>query len=475
MSGRPAVVWFRRDLRLADNRALTAAAASGAPILPVYVLDEETDGLRPPGGAARWWLHHSLTALAASLAARGLPLVLRCGAAEREIVGLAAACYAGSVHWNRDHEPAARARDDRIERRLAANGVAVGCHRGALLREPGEVTSRAGTPLSVFTPYHKAFQRLGEPDAPLPALPRCPPAPALPGGDTLADWRLLPVAPDWSGGLADSWSPGEAGAARRLEAFLEDGMAGHAAGRDLPGEAGVSRLSPHLHWGEISPSQVWHATATAAVAAGIGVDAPGPAAFLKELVWREFSASLLFNNPGMADAPIRAAFAAFPWADDPAGLAAWQRGLTGYPLVDAGMRELWSTGWMHNRARMVTASFLVKHLLVDWRLGERWFWDTLVDADLASNTANWQWVAGCGADAAPYFRIFNPVAQGERFDADGRYVRRWVPELADVPPALVHRPWEAPRLPGGYPTPIIDHRFARERALAAFATIRRPD
>ncbi len=472
----PSSVWFRQDLRLADNPALTAAATRGAPLLPVYVLDDETPGRWAPGGAGCWWLHHSLTALAADLHGLGRPLVLRRGGAERVIPELAAEVGAGAVFWNRCYEPFAIARDTRIKSALIERGLSVESSNGALLFEPWVPQTQSGGPFKVFTPFWRHLLGRSAPAAPLPR-----PA-ALPGGieargDALEDWSLLPRAPDWAGGLRETWCPGEAGAKLRLEAFLDKAVGDYREKRDLPDSPGTSRLSPHLHWGEVSPRQVWHATRHRAAAGGpAGSDSE---AFLRELGWREFSYHLLYHWPTLPERNWKPAFDAFPWRDDEAAYRAWTRGRTGYPLVDAGLRELWATGWMHNRVRMVAASFLIKHLLIDWRRGEDWFWDTLVDADLASNSASWQWVAGSGADAAPFFRIFNPVTQSRKFDPEGGYLRRWLPELAKLPAAAIHAPWEAEagtlaaagvRLGETYPRPIVDHSAARQRALAALET-----
>lgn len=477
----PVIVWFRQDLRLADNPALSAAAASGAPVIPVFIREEDPADPWPLGGASRWWLHGSLSALAADLAVAGSPLVLRRGPPAHVLRDLIAETGADTVLWNRRYEPAARARDEAIKAALKAGGLRVESVNGALLFEPWTVRGKTGEPYRVFTPFWKACLALPEPPAPLPAPVRLNAPAVAPAGDRLTDWGLLPTAPDWAGGLRDTWTPGETGARRRLAAFLDGPVAVYKTERDRPDRPSVSRLSPHLHFGEISPRQVWHAARHAAAAQperATGVDA-----FLREVGWREFSVNLLHHLPLLPESPLDARFARFPWCDDPAGLAAWQRGRTGYPIVDAGMRQLWQSGWMHNRVRMIAASFLIKDLLIPWQAGQAWFWDTLVDADLANNAASWQWVAGCGADAAPYFRIFNPVLQGEKFDPAGAYVRRWVPELAHLPDAWIHKPWEAPpavlagagvRLGQTYPRPLVDHAAARTRALAALETIKVP-
>ena len=481
----PTIVWFRQDLRVADNPALAAAAALG-PVLPIYVLDDAAAGERAVGGASRWWLHHSLDALSRRLAKLGAPLVLRRGGAAAVLERLAAETGARGVFWNRVYEPAAAAVERDLAQRLMRAGREARAFSASLLFEPEDIVTKDGRPYQIFTPFWRACLAAPEPARPSPA-PRKLAAPrAVPTGDRLDDWGLLPTKPDWAGGLREAWlgggmGPGEAGAARRLAAFLDDALARYGGDRDRPDRDGTSRLSSHLHFGELSPHQLWHA-ARAAEAARDDAGLPGGAeAYLRQLGWREFSAHLLHHVPSLPDAPLRANFARFPWRRDKKALRAWQRGLTGYPLVDAGMRELWATGWMHNRVRMVVASFLVKHLLLPWQDGERWFWDTLVDADLANNAASWQWVAGSGADATPYFRIFNPTLQGEKFDPDGAYVRRWVPELARLPDRFIHRPAEAPEsvlsdagvaLGKSYPRPIVEHAAARSRALAAFAAIK---
>ena len=460
---------------------MTAAVATGRPVVALYVLDDETAGQWAPGGASRWWLHGSLAALERALADCGGRLVLRRGPARRVVAEVVEETAAEAVFFTRCYEPYAAALEADIADDLAARGVDCRRFGGGLLFEPETIRTKAGEPFRVFTPYYKACLERTPPKAPLPA-PDAVPAPAgLPDSEALEDWRLLPTAPDWAGGLRAAWTPGEAGARARLDAFMDHAMAGYKDRRNRPDVAGTARLSPHLHFGEIGPRQVWHA-AEARLAADAGGGESGARSFLRELVWREFSYHLLHHWPDLPTAPFRPDFAGFPWADDAAGLAAWQQGRTGYPIVDAGMRELWHTGWMHNRVRMITASFLVKDLMVPWQAGEAWFWDTLVDADLANNAASWQWVAGCGADAAPYFRIFNPVRQGEKFDPDGAYVRHWVPELAGLPAAYIHAPWTAPedvlsqadvRLDESYPRPIVDHAVARRRALAAFQQIKK--
>lgn len=473
----PALVWLGDDLRVDDNPALTAAAESGRPVVALFVLDQGTG--RPPGGAARWWLHHGLAAVRAELAALGIPLVLRTGPVSLAVPGFAAELEAGLVTWNQRADPAAREAERRIEAALRADGRQARRFLGDRVFAPGTVQTGAGKPFRVFTPFWRAAMALPAPHRPKPA-PRKVRAPAdVPAGEALESLRLLPVAPDWAGGIAAEWRPGAREAGRRLAAFLDDGLAGYAERRDDVGADATSGLSPYLRFGHLSPRRLFHAVRDRAGADGLDADG---AKFLAELGWREFCRELLDQFPALHDEPIDRRFTAFRWRDDPAGLAAWQQGRTGIPLVDAAMRCLWQTGFIHNRARMVAASFLVKHLMIDWRAGERWFWDTLVDADIASNPASWQWVAGCGADAAPFIRIFNPVRQGERFDPAGRYVRRFVPELAGLPDSVIHRPWEAPadvlraagvRLGETYPRPVVDLDEGRKRALAAFEDIRR--
>jgi deoxyribodipyrimidine photo-lyase len=470
----PTILWFRRDLRLADNPALAAAVETGAPLVALFILDETEGGHWPLGGAARWWLHHSLASLDRDLRKLGVPLTLRRGEAGAVLERLVEETGAARVLVSRVYEPAALQRNAEIETMLRRRGVEVASFGGTLLFEPGEIRTADGRPFRVFAPFWRACLARLAPGSPLPAPDRLRAAPA-PQSERLEDWGLTPEKPDWAGGLREAWSPGESGALERLDQFIEEGVRGYVESRDVPAREAVSRLSPHLHWGEIAPTRVWRAV-QAADARKSDIDA-----FLRELGWREFCHHLLLAFPTLPDAPLDPAFARFPWAQNGAAFRAWTRGETGYPFVDAGMRQLWLTGWMHNRLRMVTASFLVKHLLTHWQEGERWFFDTLVDADLASNAGNWQWVAGCGADAAPYFRIFNPVLQGEKFDAAGAFVRRFVPELERLDARYIHRPWTAPEralreagvtLGETYPRPIIDHVAARQRALAVFASIR---
>jgi deoxyribodipyrimidine photo-lyase len=470
----PAIVWFRDDFRVADHPALHAAAAARRPLVCLYI-HEET---RPLGGAARWWLHGSLQSLHDSLAKRGGTLTILCGASADILPGLANSLGAAAVYWNRRYDACGRAVDSKVEALLKAQSVHVETFNGRLLNEPWTLTNKAGKPFRVFTAYWRSVRAGGEPEPPLSApralrscrLPKQLKLTPIP----LAELDLQPHAPDWAGGLREKWEPGEPAAHARLRRFLRTALHDYPTERDRPDHHGTSRLSPYLAFGNISVREVWHAARQAVDSHRSPAKPRQLEKFLAELGWREFNYHILYHHPDLAERNFQSRFDPLRWRKDGRGLRAWQRGLTGYPIVDAGMRELWTTGWMHNRVRMVTASFLVKHLLIDWRSGERWFWDTLVDADPANNAANWQWVAGSGADAAPYFRIFNPTLQGERFDPEGHYVRHWVPELAHLPARLIHKPWKATtaqlaaagiRLGKTYPRPIVDHDRARARAL----------
>ena len=460
------IVWFRQDLRLADHPALTVAANAG-PVVPVYVLDDETPGDWRIGGAQRWWLHYSLTALAKNLAAKGARLVLLRGRAADRLAELSAALGDAPIHASEQFEPYAKTQQHDL-----ALKAPLTVHPGQTLTDPAAVTTAQGGRYRIFTPFWRALQQLMPPPKPLPLPAHLTMAEGAPQGDRLADWDLLPTHPNWAKGWDAEWRPGEAGADAKLATFAEI-VHGYGEGRNIPASPRTSRLSPHLHFGEISPAQVWHA---AHAAAG---DVAEP--FLREVAWRDFALGIIDQYPTSADAPMRGTFATFPHRTAPTELAAWQHGHTGYPIVDAGMRQLWATGWMHNRVRMIASSFLVKHLLIDWREGEHWFWDTLVDADLANNALGWQWIMGSGTDSQPFIRIFEPVTQGRRHDADGDYVRRWVPELARLPARVIHAPWEASpmeleeagvTLGQTYPNRIIEHAPARARALDAFARLK---
>ncbi|MDZ7645506.1 MAG: deoxyribodipyrimidine photo-lyase [Woeseiaceae bacterium] len=475
-SERPTIVWFRQDLRLADNPAWHAATMRGGPILPLYILDDGNAGAHRPGAASRWWLHRSLNALNGEL---GGFLHVRCGHADDLLPRIVAASGAGAVYWNRCYEPWRIRRDKGIREHLKRDGLQVRSFNGSLLYEPAAIAKDDGSPYRVFTPYWRNGCLAG-PVQPRDVLPR-PEKPGLmrmPGdaGLTVDALGLLPGI-HWYKGIEAEWRPGERGARQRLDAFVEQGIAGYRQGRDRPDLPHVSRLSPHLHFGEISPHQVREAVLPLAETRQLDDDVD---AFLSELGWREFSYYLLYHWPAITHENLQRKFDRFPWRDDPGALDRWQRGQTGYPIVDAGMRELWRTGYMHNRVRMVTASFLVKNLMQHWHHGEAWFRDTLVDADLASNSVSWQWVAGSGADAAPYFRIFNPVTQGTKFDPAGDYVRQYVPEIAGLPDRYLQAPWTAPpdvlaaagvTLGDTYPGPVVDLKASRARALAAFKSL----
>jgi len=471
------IYWFRDDLRLSDLPGLTAATSQG-PVVPVYVRDTSLGGEWIPGAASNWWLHHSLAKLMKDLEARDVPLVLRTGETVETLTQIANELGARTVFCSRQYQPWATSLETQLKQRLNQHGIDLKRYPGALLHEPEEVATGGGTPFKVFTPFWRACLRRPTPAAPLPA-PALTQHDYAPASERLNDWQLLPTQPNWAEGWQDLWTPGEEGAERALSTFLSNHVPNYGAGRDIPSEPNTSRLSPYLRHGNISPRQIWHAAEASKV---LQPDATHSLdKFLSEIGWREFCYHLLFHFPSMPDEAFNPKFAFFPWGKDDDRLRAWQRGQTGYPIVDAGMRELWQTGFMHNRVRMVVASFLTKHLLLNWREGERWFWDCLLDADLASNACSWQWVGGSGADAAPYFRIFNPIAQGEKFDKAGTYTRHWVPELGKLPDKYLHKPWEAPdsvlaesgvTLGADYPYPIVDHKRAREDALAAYATLK---
>ena len=474
------ILWFRQDLRLQDNPAFAAALKRGGPVLPVYILDDAGEGDWPAGGASRWWLHHSLAALDAALKERGSRLLLAQGATAQVMASLVKQGNASAVYWNRRYEPAIIERDKQLKAELTAGGIEARSFNAALLFEPHTVQNKSGGPFQVFTPFWRHCLTLPvEVPVKLPAGD-FPAPPKWPASLALAELGLLPKI-KWDAGLAAAWQPGESAAAKRLKQFAAGAMADYGDQRNLPAIDGTSALSPYLHFGEIGPRQIWEAVRAQSKESGVFPSSRGAQVFLSEVGWREFAHHLLFHFPQTPAAPLRAEFARFPWQKNPRQLQAWRKGRTGYPIVDAGMRQLWTTGWMHNRVRMIVASFLVKHLRLTWQEGAAWFWDTLVDADLANNTLGWQWSAGCGADAAPYFRVFNPFLQGAKFDPEGDYVRRWVPELANLPKEFIHLPWEAPMdvlaesgvtLGKTYPQPIVDHGEARDAALAAFKSLR---
>jgi len=472
------LVWFRNDLRLADNPALQAALKREQSVIPVFIWAPAEEDQWEPGAASKWWLHQSLKALAADLLAAGSRLVLRCGPSLKTLQGLIEETGATAVYWNRRYEPAVIARDTSVKTALRNAGVEAESFNAALLHEPWTIQNKSGKPFQVFTPFWKHCLTLPDPPEPTRAPKQIPVPLRWPSSTALGELELEPVI-DWTQGIRAAWTPGATGAQENLKRFVRAAFESYSTQRDRPDLTGTSRLSSHLHFGEISPRQIWHALRRSADSSPAWRNSQ----FLTEVGWREFAHHLLYHFPHTPTEPLRAEFKNFPWRDDQAWLKAWQRGQTGVPLVDAGMRELWTTGWMHNRVRMVAASFLVKNLLLPWQAGARWFWDTLVDADLAQNSLGWQWTAGCGADAAPYFRIFNPVSQGEKFDPDGDYVRRWVPELAKLPVQWIHQPWSAPAteltranviLGKTYPEPIVSLRISREVALEAYSRMRKP-
>lgn len=473
------ILWFRRDLRLQDNPALCAAAAAHDHVIYVYIHAPREDAAWTIGAASRWWLHHSLTALDQDVRRRGSFLQLRRGASRTHLLRLAQSTGATAVYWNRLYEPAAIARDGKVERALARHAIAVQTFNANLWFEPSAITTKQGGPYRVFTPFWRTARALLKVDPPLPAPRRIATLAPEHSGEaqnvTLEALRLLPRR-DWAGAFGRNWQPGEHGARLRLKNFCSEALLDYAHDRDRPDHAGTSRLSPHLHFGEVSPRQIaWMLESFACDRTARARNAMEP--FLRELGWREFSHHLLFHTPSSAEHDLNPRFAAFDWhASDATNFTRWQRGRTGIPIVDAGMRQLWVTGWMHNRVRMLVASFLTKNMRMHWLHGARWFWDTLVDADLANNTQGWQWTAGTGADAAPYFRIFNPVTQGQRFDPDGTYVRRWVPELQALPNAMIHAPWLDPDALRrcGYPEPMVDLAQSRDAALVAYRTLSSP-
>ncbi|MCB1120430.1 MAG: DNA photolyase family protein [Verrucomicrobiae bacterium] len=475
MEEKPAIVWFRQDLRMQDNAALKAALESGRPVIPLYIMDDEGEGDWPMGGASRWWLHHALKDLGEHIREAGGRLVIRVGNSLEQLRSILRECEAQAVYWNRRYEPAIIERDKAIKQELTEGGLEVKSFNSSLLHEPHAVTKKDGTPYKVFTPYWKYCLTLKK-DEPQIVNPRS-------GAfwseklesESLDSLGLLPSIP-WDEAFYDHWEPTVKGADKALKDFVRSKLGTYKNQRNFPGIEGTSRLSPYLHFGQIGPRQIWKAVKDA--------EEKGEKStyrFLAEIGWREFSYHLLYHFSHTPEQPLRPEFEDFPWERDSQLVEAWQKGQTGYPIVDAGMRELWKTGWMHNRVRMIAASFLVKHLLQPWQEGALWFWDTLVDADLANNTLGWQWTAGCGADAAPYFRVFNPVLQGRKFDPEGAYVRQWLPEIAALPTALIHEPWTATDLDWraaglqrgqSYPDPIVGLTEGRDRALSAYQELK---
>lgn len=483
MTPETSIVWFRQDLRLADNPALSAAIESGGPVIPVFIWAPDEEGPFPPGSASRWWLHRSLASLEENLRRLSSRLVIRRGDVSSSLISLAAETGAKSVFFNRRYESPAVKQESKVSSALTSEGLTVKSFNASLLFEPWEVANKAGKPFRVFTAFWKGCLSLHEPPPPL-SEPSHISSSHYPTGNklVLADLELSTKS-SAPASLSETWRPGEEEALARLERFIEESLVSYPETRDRPDILGGSRLSPYLHFGEISSRQVWHSVKERSALHAEPQMTKGAEVFLRQLGWREFAHHLVFHFPQTAEQPLRESFADFPWREDSEGLKSWMLGRTGYPIVDAGMRELSATGWIHNRVRMIVASFLAKDLLVPWQAGARWFWEKLVDADLANNTLGWQWTAGCGADAAPFFRIFNPVKQGEKFDPKGDYVRSWVPELDRLPKAWIQKPWEAParvleesqiKLGSTYSKPIVNHAQARLRALAALDTITKP-
>jgi len=493
------LLWFRHDLRIHDHPALCAAAKRGT-VVPVFIWSPEEERPWGPGSATKWWLHHSLESLRRELADIGLRLIIRRGSSLEELQNLAEQAECDTVMWCRRYEPAVIARDRQLKSALKQAGLSAESFNGSLLIEPWEIQTQAGRskaesqptqegdapgehPYKVFTPYWRACMQRGLGGVPLrvPTVAHWPGQTRLPTL-SIADLELLPRI-RWDGGFCNQWQPGSTSAKELLRTFVKVGVESYPSERDRPDHSGTSRLSPALHFGELSPRMIWQGVLQAREQreghAAAGLAEP----YLRQLVWREFAHHLLYHFPQSPQSPLKPEFENFAWQQNRPALEAWQQGQTGYPIVDAGMRQLWTTGWMHNRVRMIVGSFLVKDLRIAWQAGAEWFWDTLVDADLANNTLGWQWIAGCGADAAPYFRVFNPVTQGEKFDPDGAYVRQWVPELAELPTKYIQQPWTAPeqvlrtanvQLGSNYPRPLVDHQEARAKALVAYESLRHP-
>jgi deoxyribodipyrimidine photo-lyase len=483
MLRKKSLVWHRLDLRTADNPALWAATQDGSEAIPVFIWAPTEESPWAPGSASRWWLHHSLQRLAEDYKRLGVHLIIRQGPSLETLQSLVRESGADAVYWNRRYEPGVISRDAIIKDRLKSDGITAESFNGSLLWEPWEIRNQAGGPFQVFTPFwrHCLSKNPPLPPSPVPQLVRS--SPGGPKSESIASLGLLPSI-RWDVGMEAAWTPGEAGAAANLGVFLENAFLRYGEERNRPDRVGTSRLSPHLHFGEITPRQIWHALKNAGETLGWPETQWRQSQFLAEVGWREFAFHLLYHFPNCPERPLRKEWDNFEWPPlNQAHWEAWKRGRTGFPIVDAGMRELWATGWMHNRVRMIVASFLIKDLMISWTEGARWFWDTLVDADLAANTLGWQWTAGCGADAAPYFRVFNPESQGEKFDPRGEYVRRWIPELRHLPAESIHSPTmrkneiftpTAPNAKTAYPDPIVDHALARNRALAAYTRLRNP-
>lgn len=459
-----AIIWFRNDLRLSDNAALNAAQRHKS-IIPLFIYDETLKA--ELGGARKWWLHHAINVLGQNISELGNDLILKSGNEYDTLQSVIEQTCAKAVYWNRRYEPSRIKIDKAIKNDLKNQGVSVESFAGHLLHEPTQLMNKSGTPFKVFTPFWRTLESQVVESSPIPKPDSLPPAANKIESDQLDDWKLLPTNPNWATSIGQRFTPGENAAQSLLGDFLQNKVDRYKEKRDFPAVENTSYLSPYLTFGEISPRQIWSESQTF----------EGGQSFRRQLGWRDFSYYLLIHNPELKFKNFNDNFDTFQWSHSEELFEKWKKGQTGYPIIDAGMRELWQTGYMHNRVRMVVASFLTKHLLIDWREGEKWFWDTLVDADPANNAASWQWVAGSGADASPYYRIFNPIIQGQKFDPEGRYVKQYVPELANLAAKYIHTPWEAPEhvtLEAGielgttYPKPIVDHSFARNRALDAY-------
>lgn len=479
MSQTPSIIWFRLDLRLHDNAALIEAIHHGGPVIPVFIWSPEEEPQSKAGAAAQWWLHHSLQSLDENLQKKQSRLIVRRGPLLETLQQLLKETGAHQIFWNRRYEPDLIERDKKMKSVLVESGKIVKTFNSALLFEPWQIQTQQGTPFRVFTPFWKNCLSQAPTEVPLPPPEKIPSPPEWPNTITLDELQLLPKI-QWDTGLKKAWVPGEGSALKALEDFLKENIRHYDHQRDIPSIEGTSQFSPHLHFGEISPRTIFHQVRTLMVHHSDASFQKSANRFLAEIGWREFGYHLLYHFPQTPTEPLQLKFKNFPWENDKKLLTAWQKGLTGYPIVDAGMRQLWTTGWMHNRVRMIVASFLVKDLFINWNEGAQWFWDTLVDADLASNTLGWQWTAGCGADAAPFFRVFNPSLQGQKFDEKGGYVRQWVPELKNMPDKYIHSPWEASvelqksvqcLLGRDYPHPIVDHSVQRDKALLTFKTL----
>lgn len=465
----PSIVWFSQDLRIEDQPALNAAIAKGGAIIPLYIWAPQEEKEWAPGAASRWWLYGSLKRLQAKLSQLGLNLIIRQQSSLKSILDIVKQTKADAVFWNQRYEPILIQRDALIQKKLSELDIDVQIFNGSLLFEPHEILNKKQKPYQKFGHFWKYCDKLSEPNLPFPKPLKAKHYTKHIDSDSIEHLNLLPTIP-WDKGLKEQWQSISFSTKHNLQAVIENIVTHYSAKRDIPGIEGTTRMSPFLHFGEISPRQVWHEVRQKLKTKGD--------VFLRQLGWRDFAYYLLFHFPHLASQPLRTRFASIPWSKSTNALRAWQKGITGYPIVDAGMRQLWQTGWIHNRARLIVGSFLVKDLLIDWRKGAHWFWDTLVDADLANNSLGWQWITGCGVDAAPYFRIFNPISQGMKFDADGEYVRRWVPEISLLPNKWIHQPWKAPEkilkeasveLGVNYPWPIVDHAIARKKALKTYS------